>query len=80
MAGYKITMLRVLLIASSILAIVFAITTVMRMRLPYDESGVYFDEEKAVTYDTDGLLVYGVLAGLFSFLSGILYYFVKRKK
>ena len=80
MAGYKLTMLRFLLIACLVLAVIFAVITVMRMRLPYDESGVYFDEERAVTYDTDAVLVYGVLAGIFSFVSGILYYLAKRKK
>ena len=73
-------MLRFLLIACLVLAVIFAVITVMRMRLPYDESGVYFDEERAVTYDTDAVLVYGVLAGIFSFVSGILYYLAKRKK
>lgn len=32
--------------------------TVQRLTMDYNENGVYFDGE--ITYDTDGLLVYGV--------------------
>jgi hypothetical protein len=78
MIGKKMIGIRVLLAICLIAALVFTVITVMRMRLPYDESGVYFDEDQAVTYDTDGLLTYGVLAGVFSFISGLLYYLVKK--
>lgn len=44
------------------LAILFAVLTVLRARLPYDEAGRYFDPVDAVTYDQQAVLVYGLLA------------------
>ncbi|MCF8879828.1 hypothetical protein L5876_08390 [Hyphobacterium sp. SN044] len=44
------------------LAILFAVLTALRARLPYDEAGRYFDPADAVTYDRQAVLVYGVLA------------------
>ena len=44
------------------LAILFATLTVMRARLPYDETGRYFDPADAVTYDRQAIVVFGLLA------------------
>lgn len=44
------------------LAILFAVLTALRARLPYDEAGRYFDPVDAVTYDRQAVLVYGLLA------------------
>jgi cell division protein FtsX len=44
------------------LAILLAVLTVLRARLPYDEAGRYFDPADAVTYDRQAVLVYGLLA------------------
>lgn len=44
------------------LAILFTALTALRARLPYDETGRYFDPVDAVTYDQQAVLVYGGLA------------------
>lgn len=73
-------LLRILLIVSFFLSLLFSVITYFRSKMPYDESGVYFEEESETTYDTDGLVSYTMLMVFFMLLSGLSYYLLRRLK
>jgi hypothetical protein len=63
-------MARIIVISFSfVLAIGFAVLTVDRMLLDYNEQGVYFDGIS--TYDQDAVLAYTVISAIF-FIVGII--------
>ena len=43
------------------LTIGFAVVTINRLTMDYNENGVYFDDN--VTYDTDAIMAYGIITG-----------------
>lgn len=62
------------------LAIIFATLTALRVRLPYDEAGRYFDPADAVTYDRQAIIVYGGLALLAAAVAVVAYVWRRRLK
>jgi hypothetical protein len=62
-----------------LLSVIFLIISFHRSRLPYDASGIYFDEEAVVTYTRDGLLAYFAIAMCFIVLTAGLFYVIKKQ-
>lgn len=60
------------------LAILFGALTVLRVRLPYDAAGRYFDPADAVTYDQQAVLVYGGLALLAAVVAVVAFVWKRR--
>jgi hypothetical protein len=50
------------IIILSLATVVFMLLTVERMRMDYNENGIYFDG--VVTYNADSILSYGVITGV----------------
>ena len=51
----------ILTIVLALATILCAALTLQRWRLDYNENGVYFDVDTAVTYDTDAIIGYGLV-------------------
>ncbi|KAA3439629.1 hypothetical protein [Rufibacter hautae] len=58
----------IIILGSTVLALLFGITWSSRLNLEYNEEGRYFDTNALVTYDQAALLVYGALTLLFTLI------------
>ncbi len=61
-----------LILSAGTLAIIFLIVTVDRLKMNYNEKGVYFDEETLSTYDSQSLIFYYAVTGTLLLLTIVL--------
>ena len=61
---------RIVIFILSLLTIGFAVVTISRLTMDYNENGVYFDGN--MTYDTDAIVGYGIITGTLLLLTVVL--------
>ena len=62
-------MTRILAAIPGAVGLLFGALAYSRAQLPYNEEGRFFDATEGVVYDRDGLVVYGLIAGVFLLLT-----------
>ena len=63
----------------TILTIVFVITLIERLTLPYNSEGSYFDEKDFLVYNQQSIISYGLLTFIFLTTTIISTYFMIKK-
>ena len=63
----------------TILTIVFVITLIERLTLPYNSEGSYFDEKDFLVYNQQSIIAYGLLTFIFLTTTVIATYFTIKK-
>jgi len=58
--------------------VVLGIVVYVRMQMPYDENGIYFDAETLLVYQKQTILVLAVVMGLVSLFMGGAFWFGRK--